>query len=621
MVRIHPGQFLLFSPGTRRVRAFFLVLLSVLFAARPAAGQTTGTRADSADLRREAREAQRRFESIHRRRLPETREDWGGECDERLGRICLRFQGGSGWEPQPEDSAVIVARRELHRVLEEVGRQIPGDRWVLSQRVRYLGDEGRWEEVVRLAEGCRSGPPWWCPGLLGYAHHRAGRPVEALEWFQRSLGAMRTERASRWRDPSGLLEAPAAQWLREPRGLTVAEAVSRVWAMADPLFLAPGNSRLTEHFARKFGAEIYSGSSLTMSIPWSSSTEELLIRYGFPAGWERTRPEMGDLARDIAVVEHHHPDIRGLLPPLDALQDPAGLTEGLWVPVDDFPRSGSAPLEAPLLVEGLGQTAVFRRGDSLLVLASYAPSIDTLLEKNRRPPNTSSGNGVHGSRVLAAPLWEPRPPNRSLDTLAGLFLLPVEQEGELLGAEGKGGEGVLVLMAPTGGYLLSLELWNPAGRWSSRSRHGVRHGAVPPDVPSLSDILLLSPDTFLPADLGEALPRSLSHTALRSGSRVTLAWEVYGLGRRREPLTFRVSLQREEGGLLRRAFERVGLFRRPPSLRLSWSEGGAEGAGPLFRAVDVELPELDPGWYLLKLELDIPYRNSIQAVRRVRAFQ
>jgi hypothetical protein len=202
--------------------------------------------------------------------------------------------------------------------------------------------------------------------------------------------------------------------------------------------------------------------------------------------------------------------------------------------------------------------------------------------------------------------------------MAGLFLLPVEESKGLLGANAEGGEGALTLQAPPGAYLLSLELWNPGGRWASRIRHGIRAGALPPDVPSLSDFLLLDPGDSLPADLAEALSRARTTTDLRSGDRVTLAWEVYGLGQRREPLTFRVSMVREDGSFLRRAFERIGLFRRSPALTLTWSEGGSESPDQLFRSVDVVLPDMDVGRYVLHLELDIPFRNRIRATRRIR---
>jgi hypothetical protein len=109
----------------------------------------------------------------------------------------------------------------------------------------------------------------------------------------------------------------------------------------------------------------------------------------------------------------------------------------------------------------------------------------------------------------------------------------------------------------------------------------------------------------------------LPGTALERGEPVTVAWEVYGLGGRREPLTFTLSLRDEGAGLIRRAFERIGLFRRTPPLSLSWTEAGADTLGPLFRAVDVTLPAVDPGSYVLRLEMEMPGRTRVMWRRRI----
>ena len=173
------------------------------------------------------------------------------------------------------------------------------------------------------------------------------------------------------------------------------------------------------------------------------------------------------------------------------------------------------------------------------------------------------------------------------------------------------------MRAPPGGYLLSLEQWNPAGRWGARLRHGIQVDEVPPDVPTLSDLLLLDSGEDFPEGLSEAIPRMRTSSALDGGGAVTVGWEVYGLGLRREALTFRVSLIEEEGSLIRRAFKRIGLFQRAPELTLSWTEAGAGEPGPFFRAVDLELPRLDPGRYVLRLELDIPNRGKVLSHRRI----
>jgi len=101
---------------------------------------------------------------------------------------------------------------------------------------------------------------------------------------------------------------------------------------------------------------------------------------------------------------------------------------------------------------------------------------------------------------------------------------------------------------------------------------------------------------------------------------MTVGWEVYGLGSRGEPMTFALSLMMEGESLARRALNLIGLFRRDPMVTLSWTESGATSAGPLFRAVDVDLPSLDPGRYILRLEMRLPYRNPVAASRHIVVF-
>jgi hypothetical protein len=66
--------------------------------------------------------------------------------------------------------------------------------------------------------------------------------------------------------------------------------------------------------------------------------------------------------------------------------------------------------------------------------------------------------------------------------------------------------------------------------------------------------------------------------------------------------------------------KRIGLFRKSPVLTLSWVEDGSVGSGPRFRAIDVDLPRLKAGRYILRLEMKIPYRNSVMSNRRITVF-
>lgn len=622
VVRIHPGQW---SFVLLLVTAWGVVPSHASSQARrdPGGRASSVVHQDSSELRNRARDAQRGFERLHRSHLYPTDEDWsGGGCDEQIGRICLRFQGGVDWEPVEEAPEVTEARDELLGTLAQVGEAIPGDHWVRGQRVRYLGDVGRWREAEEVARSCVAPPGWWCQALLGYVLHRGGMPAEAMVAFEAALDGMSPDRAREWTDPSVLVDYAVERWLSSPGQLTREEARERFWRLADPLYLTPGNERLTEHLARWFGSELYDDASTTMGLSWGRGFREILVRYGFVAGWEKTRPRMGDMATG-SVVEHHHPDSRGLLPPFEALEDPSALEEGAWIPEDERPMSASAPVRAPLVARGRAQTAVLRRDGDLLVVAAYGAPMDTVLHRRRPDPAESNqeGSGDAGGedeRVRGQPPpWAPPATGLTSDTLSGLFLVPDTGAWAPWAALGRGAQGVLTLEVPPGGYLVSQELWNPSGRWGARVRHGVEAEAVPRDVPTLSDLILAGAVGGLPESLDEALPGMLSTTVLPAGETVRVVWEVYGLGRRREPLSFEISVVEAETGLIRRAFNRLGLFEKDPALTLSWTEGGDDALGPLLRAVDLDLPPLDSGQYLLRLELALPYRSKVLSERRI----
>ncbi|NNK64305.1 MAG: hypothetical protein HKO98_14000, partial [Gemmatimonadetes bacterium] len=269
----------------------------VAFAASPAAvaaQRFDAAQADSAAAVERARSAQGRFERERVRRIPLDR--WGfsgGGCDERVGRMCLRLEGGSDWWwPEEEAPELTAARARLIEQLAEAARTAPGDPWILGQRVVYLGEAGRWAEAERLASRCgiRAEERWWCDALEGLALHVQGDYVVAAERFRAALASMEPDRALEWREVGDLLtsEGDDARDRAVERGDSA--AVDRFWALSDPLFLVPGNDRWTEHMARRTWSRTREGARNAYSMSWGSDLDELLVRYGWEVGWERRDP-------------------------------------------------------------------------------------------------------------------------------------------------------------------------------------------------------------------------------------------------------------------------------------------------------------------------------------------
>ena len=206
---------------------------------------------DSSDVHNQAESAQRRFERIRRRLMPYVRDDGRRPCEEQIGRFCLWHGGEDDWEPVPDPADLVEARDDLLAALAAAADHIPADEWILGQRIRYLGEAGRWEDAAGLARACGGSASWWCSVLEGFALHGTGRYEMALERFRGGLDTMDPEEARKWTDPSILLDGRGSDVLEDAVDENRWEDVrTRVWILADPLYLVAGNDRESEHYAR-----------------------------------------------------------------------------------------------------------------------------------------------------------------------------------------------------------------------------------------------------------------------------------------------------------------------------------------------------------------------------------
>jgi hypothetical protein len=183
---------------------------------------------------------------------------------------------------------------------------------------------------------------------------------------------------------------------------------------------------------------------------------------------------------------------------------------------------------------------------------------------------------------------------------------------------GRGTEGVAVLSAPAGEYVLSVEAWSPRARRAGRLRAGLARDTVPPDVPTLSDLLLVRGGGPEPVTLRQAVQGALLRPQVRPGDDVALVWEVNGLGWRPATVTYELVVERRDEGLLRRFGQRLGLVGRDRPLALTWSEPGPEHPRTLLRRVALAFSVLEPGAYRVRLQARIPGRASLNAERGFR---
>ena len=551
---------------------------------------------------RDARDAQRRFEIDRVRWLPATASRRYGACDEVLGRMCLRNDEGDDWYPGPEDPRIARAREELLDVLAAAGTV--GDPWILGQRVVYLGEAGRWDEAHALAAAACGGGEGdgWCRALEGLALHALGRFPESESAFRKALARMDAERARVWNDPEPLLDSDGRAWWNSLSEAVRPDRAGLVWALADPFLLVPGNDGLTEFWSRWTVTEIRADVRNAYGMSWGSDLEQLTVRYGWEVGWEREEARPLGPRTGGAVVGRHHPESRPFLPGGAVFQDPAVATEQDWIPDAFRPRSGYAPAYAPIVLPGAGQLAIFPRGDRFVLVGALALPEDT----------TFHAKHVHPDREQASPPW------RGRASEAGLFLLPVDGQGTALAVRAVGREqGGFALEAPAGRWVASLEVIAPERRRAGRTRMGVVVAATPLRQATLSDLLLVG--TALPdgASLEDAAAQALPRGWLVHGERLAIAWELFGLGYRAETLSYRLTVEKIDGGLLRRAGRWLRILGSPRVRRVEWKEVGPERPGPALRSVEVDLPELEPGSYEVRLEVRSPQGAPLVRTRAV----
>lgn len=280
---------------------------------------------DSVDIHEDARAAQARFERVRMAHLPWGRSRAGSPRDEIVGRLVLLPDDDEEWRPPPDPPPVREARGDLLASLERAASELRGDEWIAGQLVFYHVEAGRLADALASALTCR-GQRWWCRALVGYAHHSAGSFVAAETAFEEALAAMPAEERADWLEIDDILDRDARSAYREAAGADRAVFLRRFWWLADPLWSMPGNDRRTEHFSRQVLDRILRDARTPFQMGWGDDLREVLIRYGWPAGWERIRSRTWSLGAGggTGIVGHDPPGEKRFVPTGEAVRGTDG---------------------------------------------------------------------------------------------------------------------------------------------------------------------------------------------------------------------------------------------------------------------------------------------------------
>lgn len=573
-----------------------------------------GAMGQEAEALQEVRELQVEFEAFRESRTPIDRgQRPDASCDERIGRICIWF-GGEGEDDFPgELREVKQAREELIRQLFDAFEIVPG-RWILGQLVHYLVENDNLGEAERVASECGIEEEWWCHALLGYTLHKRTEYVEAEGAFRDALEAMPDDEWREWTTLRFVLPKDAGEDFDRLSDAERELEWELFWRLSDPLFLFEGNDRLTDHLARWVVARNYReateplGQKVLAServnrpgTKWDEDLEETLVRYGMNIGYSRSHDPggmvgSGGLQDTRRMVGHHHPKSRGYLFPPQFLESPAEIPPESWITAPREARTWHAPLYAPE-VRGLEtQVGRFRRDESMLVVGAYRPTL---------------GDDEEGT---PSPVWGPgnrpgEPPH------AALFLIPVDG-GPFVNVLGREPEGVLQIEARPGEYVSSLEVVDLPERRAWRARQGIVQQPLVPGLVSVSDLMILREGAPLPDTFDEAVPNVRPGVRVRGGERFGVFWEVYGL-RIREPVRVTVGFSEGRPGFLERVGDFLGIIEPDQQIDITFDDFGPDQVQAVFRSVELQLPDLEPGEYTLHLQLELEGRTPVVTSRPI----
>lgn len=543
--------------------------------------------ADSTDLHDHARSLQARFEQRRVRELPRSLSGGSHECDEIIGRLCVWDDGDDGWRPREEPEGIGAARSEFLAALDSLARLIPGDHWIFGQRIRYFVEAKRLEDAESLAMACGLPDRWRCDASLGYVRHHAEDIRGAESAFARALEAMPSELRAEWTDPEPLLDHGLMDWLSVQADSS--RAVERLWTLADPLFLVGGNDRWTSHLSRWVYATSSEGARNPHRLRWGDDMAEAAVRYGWPVAWERSWPR--GASQTFTVTGRDNPAAIRTFPP-DEVLDFAGEDAVPWEIPDGHTRSVHLPPFLDSLAPLDGQVGRFWRPDGVIVAAAWTP-----------PP----ASAAHSAGFAPGPVE------------AGLF---VEQSGALpldSRTEARAGETVRLFgLTPWAEWgIVSFEILAPEIRRAYRVRSGMGLRRIPPDVLSISDLVLLEEDAE-PAGFDEMLHVLRGSAEVAAGDALGVAFEVYGLGFRSEVVGFDAWVEKSGEGILSRAVRWLGFGGPKEEVSVSWEEVGPDRPRPLFRAFRIGLPDLGAGEYDVVVEVSLQGRSPLAGRRSFR---
>lgn len=549
------------------------------------------SRVDSLRALRAAHRAQESFESVRRNYLPREYGVGSHRCDVRIGRWCVWNDESNDRKAPPEAPRTIEARTRLLALLDTIGARIPGDEWIAAQRVRYLIEAKRYGDAVRAAEQCTAaGSPYRCRAYAGVALHDSGAVAAADSAFAVALAAMPDSIHCRWTDISLLIDDDLADRYGHADCATRRAIEESFWSLTTPLYLRDHDYR-NEFFTRVTRTDMARDSRTPMGSPTESAFRETALRYGYDTWFVRDDPPAGSMAEPAVAGYREGGSGFNFVPDYRVFLSPSSLSTDDW----DLKLRSARTIYAPAYARRFRalarrQIALFKRGDSALVVAAYDASDDTLF-----------------ARALIE---------------AGLFTAAIDSTrvGDARGSVERGAvpRGLLTTTAPWRPMIVSLELLDSASRTAARARYAV----TPPSASGrigVSDLLIFTPqgDATQLHNLEAVLPLAVHDDRVSASQPVGVFWEAYGVRAEGERFDVALQIDRIKEGWRRRAAERLHLASPFSPVTVQWQEMPDGSSHVAARAMALDLSRLEPGRYEIRLTLTAKDELAAVATREI----
>jgi tetratricopeptide (TPR) repeat protein len=547
------------------------------------------------DPREVGQRAQRQFETFRRNNLPDYRGRTPRDCRgaEQVGQMCYWYDESNA-ERIAERPQVTEARERLLARLDSLGELHPGDNWISAQRVRYLNEAGRDEEALGVARRCTT-VGWWCDAIEGFALHAMRRYVEAEAAYERVLDAMAPRERCQWRDLTPYLDDDTRrEYIRTRCGDSARTTFEdRVWWFSRTRYGMPGNDSRTEHFARLTYQEFLKDAPSAFRSDFDDAEREMLQRFGWPVAWARgpDLPYVPGVAQSdrVNVVSQEPAPAYRFIPPYHVISNPANSDSTYWQVQRPPVVARYHPPYARKLVMLDHQLALFRRGDTAVVVLDY---------------DVSGVPGMPGARLDAALVVTPG-------------MAPDARQTVIAGAPAR---GQVTVRAPWGPLIMSAEVAADSVGTLARARYGIRPPFAVGARVALSDLLFYEPYGSFPNSLEEVMPHALSSEKVDATRKLGVYWEAYDTDPAGERMTVSLTVvpeTEESRGFFGKAARALRLARESEPVSVSIEDMSARGLRVTSRAVELDISTLKPGEYLVQLEISVAGQYTIRADRRI----